>query len=441
MDYFFSVIIPVYNTERYLQECLDSVLSQGVDDVQIVCVNDGSTDGSLSVLEEYQVKDKRVIIISQGNQGLAGARNTGIKNADGKYILFLDSDDMLYEGALSEISQQLKQNEVQILLYDADCLYEREKTKDDDYKDDYYHRKKSYGGPKRGQIMFAEQEENGDVCDSACLMAINRRWLLEKGMFFKQGMLYEDCLFAFQCFMMAEKMSHINRPLLIYRVREGSIMTSRPVYKNIKCRLICFYEILGYAISHDLQPEVFDSVVRFAGMVLRHLKDMDRQVTVEERKKTADFSLLEDLLAENMEIGLYNARIFSTRMPPLGLRERVREAENVVIYGAGKVGTLVYRFLKRNRLSGRVKAFAVTDGADGRKIDGIPVVNLDDSRFSGEELLLISAGLRFQWDMLKTAEKNGFHDIEVINRELEVQLEAAEEETDEESKEDRGGAE
>lgn len=434
MDYFFSVIIPVYNTERYLRECLDSVLSQEMDAVQIVCVNDGSTDGSLSVLEEYQAKDERVIIISQENQGLAGARNAGIKNADGKYILFLDSDDMLYWGALSEISQQLKQTEVEILLYDADCLYEREKTKDDDYKDDYYHRKKSYGGPMTGQAMFVEQVENDDLCDSACLLAINRTWLLKKGLFFKEGMLYEDCLFVFQCFMMAEKMLHINRPLMIYRVREGSIMTSRPVYKNIKSRLICYYELLGYALENSLQPEVSAAVAKYAGMVMRHLKDMDRRVTVEERKKTADFSPIEDFLAESMEIGLYSARSVATRMPLLGLRERVREAEDVVIYGAGKVGTLVYRFLKRHELSDKVKAFAVTDGADGREIDGIPVVNLNDSRLGGGALLLVSAGLRFQWDMLQAAKRNGFHDIEVINRELELQLEAAEEETDEGSK-------
>lgn len=439
MDSFFSVIVPVYNTEQYLRECLDSVLSQGMDDVQLVCVNDGSTDSSLSILREYQAKDRRVTVVSQENQGLAGARNTGIKNANGQYILFLDSDDMLYEGALCEISRQLQEKEPEILLYDADCLYERKKTKDDDYKDDYYHRKKCYGGPMSGQAMFATQVGNDDLCDSACLLAINRKWLLEKGLFFRQGMLYEDCLFVFQCFMIAEKVQHINRPLMIYRVREGSIMTARPRYKNIKSRLTCYYEILGYALSHDLSLEVSASVAKFAGMVMRHLKNIDRRLTVEERKKTADFSPIEDFLAESMEIGLYGARSIATHMPLLGLRERVREADAVVIYGAGKVGTLVYRFLKRNRLSDRVRAFAVTDGAEGKRIDGIPVLNLYDGSLSRNALLLVSAGLRFQWDMLQAAEKNGYQDVEVINRELELQLEAAEEETDEEGKKNRGG--
>lgn len=428
MDCFFSVIIPVYNTEKYLRECLDSVLSQDVMEMQIVCVNDGSTDNSLDILEEYQAKDSRVIVISQKNKGLAGARNTGIKNAEGKYILFLDSDDLLYKGALGELLGKLKNNELEILLYDADCRYERKKTKADDYKDGYYHRKRSYGGPMSGQAMFAEQVGNDDLCDSACLMAIDRRWLIEKEIFFKQGMFYEDCLFVFQCFMIAEKVQHINRPLMIYRVREGSIMTSTPKYENIKSRLICYYEILGYALSHDLPPEVMAAVSKFAGMVMRHLKDMDCQVTVEERKKTVDFSPVEDFLAESMEIGLYGAKGIATRIPLLGLRERVREAEAVVIYGAGKVGTLVYRFLKRNSLSKKVRVFAVTDGADNRKIDGIPVVNLADKCLPSEALLLIAAGLRFQWDMLQAAQENGFYDMEVISRELELQLEAAEEE-------------
>lgn len=434
MDYFFSVIIPVYNTEKYLRECLESVLSQGMDDVQVVCVNDGSTDGSLSILEEYRAKDSRVLVISQENRGQAAARNIGIKKAEGRYLLFLDSDDMYCENALHEIRSRLEGSDAEILMFDADCMYEREKTKDDDYKDDYYHRKKSYGGPMTGQTMFTEQMENDDLCDSAALVAVKREWMTDNSLLFRQGMIYEDCLFVFECIMAAKKVMHMNRPLLIYRVRDDSTMTSMPVYKNIKSRLICYYEILGYALSHDLQPEVSAAVAKFAGMVMRHLKDMDRRVTVEERKKTADFSPIEDFLAESMEIGLYSARSVATRMPLLGLRERVREAEDVVIYGAGKVGTLVYRFLKSHELSDKVKAFAVTDGADGREIDGIPVVNLNDSRLGGGALLLVSAGLRFQWDMLQAAKRNGFHDIEVINRELELQLEAAEEETDEGSK-------
>ena len=88
-----SIIIPVYNTEQYLRECLDSVINQTLKDIEIICVNDGSSDNSLAILEEYAAKDKRIKIISQENQGQSVARNIGIEEAKGEYVGFVDSDD------------------------------------------------------------------------------------------------------------------------------------------------------------------------------------------------------------------------------------------------------------------------------------------------------------------------------------------------------------
>ena len=90
-----SVIIPVYNVEKYLRECLDSLLNQTFKDIEIICVNDGSTDGSLNILNEYASKDSRFIIINQNNQGLSAARNNGLNVAKGDYVAFLDSDDYI----------------------------------------------------------------------------------------------------------------------------------------------------------------------------------------------------------------------------------------------------------------------------------------------------------------------------------------------------------
>ena len=90
-----SVIIPVYNVEKYLRECLDSVINQTLKDIEIICIDDGSTDNSLSILKEYAKKDKRIKVINQENKGLSGARNTGIENATGEFIGFVDSDDWI----------------------------------------------------------------------------------------------------------------------------------------------------------------------------------------------------------------------------------------------------------------------------------------------------------------------------------------------------------
>ena len=88
-----SVIVPVYNVEKYLSECLDSIINQTLKDIEVICVNDGSTDSSLSILQDYASKDDRIKIIDKKNEGLGYTRKVGLDNAIGDYILFCDSDD------------------------------------------------------------------------------------------------------------------------------------------------------------------------------------------------------------------------------------------------------------------------------------------------------------------------------------------------------------
>ena len=95
-----SIIVPVYNTEKYLCNCLDSILAQSYNNWEAICINDGSTDKSMSILEDYAKKDKRIKIINQENKGLSETRNIGMKKAKGDYIMFLDSDDFWHQEAL-----------------------------------------------------------------------------------------------------------------------------------------------------------------------------------------------------------------------------------------------------------------------------------------------------------------------------------------------------
>ena len=106
----FSVIIPVYNSEKYLKECLDSLVNQTFKDFEIICINDGSTDNSKKLLEEYANKDDRINVYSQENQGVGAARNYGMTLAKGKYINFLDSDDILSANALKSAYEFLEKH-------------------------------------------------------------------------------------------------------------------------------------------------------------------------------------------------------------------------------------------------------------------------------------------------------------------------------------------
>ena len=113
-----SVIIPVYNVEQYLPRCLDSVLAQTFTDFEVICVNDGSPDNSAAILTEYAQRDNRIRIINQENQGLSGARNTGLKTAQGEYIYFLDSDDCLHPQALEVLYRFITENKADIVSCD-----------------------------------------------------------------------------------------------------------------------------------------------------------------------------------------------------------------------------------------------------------------------------------------------------------------------------------
>lgn len=111
-----SVIIPVYNAEKYLRECLDSVVNQTLKEIEIICVDDGSTDGSLTILREYRKKDKRVKVLTQANEGVSAARNRGLLSACGEFVAFLDSDDYI-EISAYEISYKEAKKKMQIFWF------------------------------------------------------------------------------------------------------------------------------------------------------------------------------------------------------------------------------------------------------------------------------------------------------------------------------------
>lgn len=215
----FSVIIPVYNVETYLRECLDSVLNQSYEDWEAVCVNDGSTDHSANILDEYASNDHRFKTINQPNGGLSAARNTGMKAAKGEYILFLDSDDWLELNALGAISESLADEDMVCFsgrrfiesegqYHDADQLLERTYASGMDYYNE--------NALLRRDFAF--------VC--VVLRAYKKDYLLAHELWFKEGIFHEDNLFTpFACYY-AKRVKVINECLYDYRVRVNSITTT-----------------------------------------------------------------------------------------------------------------------------------------------------------------------------------------------------------------------
>ena len=113
-----SVIVPVYNVEAYLEECLQSVIGQTFSEIEIIIVNDGSTDGSKGIINRYQASDSRIRVLEQQNRGQSAARNAGLRVAQGEYILFVDSDDYIHKDCIKTLYEHAKQ-ELDLVLYGA----------------------------------------------------------------------------------------------------------------------------------------------------------------------------------------------------------------------------------------------------------------------------------------------------------------------------------
>lgn len=112
-----SIIIPIYNSEKYLKKCLDSILNQDLSAIEIICIDDGSQDGSWQILQDYAARDQRLCCYTQPNQGVSSARNYGLSHATGKYILFVDADDYLAENCLAELSAIATKNNLDMLVF------------------------------------------------------------------------------------------------------------------------------------------------------------------------------------------------------------------------------------------------------------------------------------------------------------------------------------
>ena len=219
-----SVIIPVYNVEKYLRQCLDSVCNQTLADIEIICVNDGSTDKSLDILKEYSEIDERITIISQENRGLAASRNVGLKNASGRYVYFLDSDDYIDLECLEKLFKNAISNGSDAVLFKF--------QKVDDFKNVHkrgieFRIDKIFGDIDYDDFTFTYGDVRRHVMNSAfsaCLKLYKREFIEQFE--FPLGLNFEDVPVHVKVMLNAEKLSFVPEFLYYYRSNPDSILNS-----------------------------------------------------------------------------------------------------------------------------------------------------------------------------------------------------------------------
>lgn len=209
-----SVILPVFNVENYLRDCLNSIVNQTLTDLEIICINDGSTDNSPEILKEYGMKDKRIIILNQTNKGHAVATNKGIELAKGECLFCMDADDFLETTALETSYNKIKEKDPDFVMFKVINYDENNNTY---YESEKYSMNKIYD--KVGDNVFNYHDLNElmfETCVAPWNKLYKREFITENNIHFPEGLIFEDNVFYYNAMLSAKKICFIDE-FLTYR--------------------------------------------------------------------------------------------------------------------------------------------------------------------------------------------------------------------------------
>ena len=238
-----SIIVPVYNVGKYLSKCLDSLINQTLEDIEIICINDGSTDNSLDILKSYSAKDSRIKIIDKPNEGLSITRNIGIHSATGKYIGFIDSDDWIDLDFYEKLYSAITSNDVDIAC--ATIVRKRENS-------------------SKYRVFFKEEKIYETLEDKLkainypkCSYVWNKLYKADKikNIPFKKGIYFEDVYWTLEVLKRTNKIITVPNINYFYRVNLDSIVkrvkdSKRQLdYYNSQKYLVKFYEDNGIKLD------------------------------------------------------------------------------------------------------------------------------------------------------------------------------------------------
>ena len=239
-----SVIIPVYNTEAYVKEAIDSVRFQTLRDLEIILINDGSTDNSLAIMQQLAREDDRIKLITQKNSGQSMARNNAVMLASGSFLYFMDSDDVIAPETLETCVRKCEENELDFVFFDAEILNKNSRF----VMPLMYDRSDCISDTVlcSGIAMLQQQLQAKRYTPSPCLFLIRKTFFERMQCRFYPGIIHEDQLFSAMLFLQAKRVMYISQPFFKRRFREASTMTQPYAWRNIKGYLTVTNELLSF---------------------------------------------------------------------------------------------------------------------------------------------------------------------------------------------------
>ncbi len=289
---FFSIILPIYNVEKYLEECIDSVLKQRFTDYELILVDDGSPDNSGKICDEYALKDNRIRVVHKVNGGLSDARNVGLQHARGKYIIYIDSDDyVISDDFLSCVYNSAIKSDSDIIIYKfqqftdgetklSPCAYSLTEASNIENTDD----------------LLQNLVQKDAFYASAWTKSIKRDFLINSGVLFEKGLLGEDNEWYLHLLSSGDyKISAIDKPFIAYRQRAGSISKTTKI-KNLTDYIYVLEKwsngIENANISNTRKEALFSAMAKYyANLLICYLRVNDPEKK-KYKKQVKDLSFL-----------------------------------------------------------------------------------------------------------------------------------------------------
>lgn len=245
---FLTIIVPVYNVEKYLRECVNSILNQSFKDFELVLVDDGSPDECPVICDEYAKLDSRIKVVHQKNGGLSHARNMGIKNANGEYLIFFDSDDVMYNNSLSHLVNQLRQRYPDVLITEIRDTIDMQI---DDPEEVLFCIPEINNISEAVRCVFETKKHTW----SAPQYIVKKSMIDEKELYFLEGFYHEDMSWTLALFMSAKSFEYYNKVWYVRRLqRDGSItnvVKAKRTKDIIQIASDKYYEVMNSQLSDD----------------------------------------------------------------------------------------------------------------------------------------------------------------------------------------------
>lgn len=388
-----SVIIPVYNRERFIGECLNSVLSQTLKEIEIICVDDGSTDGTFDLLMDYSEKYNNIIVLRQENQGPGPARNKGIECARGKYICFMDSDDYYAQDcALEHLYINAEENQAVVCRGNFLLVWENGEIK-----------KVSPWFSEKKMLSF---KEDGYFSQYTSYI-FSLRLIRENNIMFPSYKRFEDPPFFFNVMACAQDFFVIDEPIYVYRQWERELKWTVDIVTDVLKGIFDCFKIAKENNFTKIYAKYLGNILNsYLWLIYPHasqgklwdLIDAINKINMEWMGECPE------IFRNKESLDAYVAPLIEKRDNMISM---CRKAEEVVIYGAGEVGQYFLRNFGRE--CRHIAGFAVSTKDKEDLVEGYEVREIGE--YSRAALIIVAVGQKNATEVLKNLKQMNFENV------------------------------